>query len=124
MNPSFATAFNRGMCYVTQIGIESWLTRPYYEGGRWKDAGKLQVSVMETNKRVLGENHSVTLTSMSDLASTYWSQGRQKEAEELRVQVMEMKKRVFGEDHPHTLTSMLHLASSFSSQGRHKEAEE
>jgi len=64
------------------------------------------VQVMETRKRVLGEEHLYTLTSMGNLASTYRNQGRWKEAEELDVQVMETRKRVLGEEHPSTLTSM------------------
>ena len=48
---------------------------------------------METRKRVLGQEHPDTLTSMANLASTYRSQGRWKEAEELEVQVMEARKR-------------------------------
>ena len=51
---------------------------------------------METRKRVLGEEHPDTLTSMANLASTYRNQGRWKEAEELEVQVMETRKRVLG----------------------------
>ena len=41
--------------------------------------------VMETTKRVLGEEHPDSLTSMANLASTYRGQGRLKEAEELDV---------------------------------------
>ena len=53
---------------------------------------------METRKRVLGEEHPNTLTSMGNLASTYRQQGRSKEAEELEVRVMETRKRVLGEE--------------------------
>ena len=45
-------------------------------------------------KRVLGEEHPDTLTSMVNLASTYRNQGRWKEVEELEERVMEMIKRV------------------------------
>jgi hypothetical protein len=38
--------------------------------GRWKEAEELFVQVMETRKRVLGEEHPSTLTSMANLAST------------------------------------------------------
>ncbi|KAK3983889.1 hypothetical protein QBC44DRAFT_375780 [Cladorrhinum sp. PSN332] len=38
---------------------------------------------METSKRVLGDEHPDTLSSMADLAATWSSQGRWKEAEEL-----------------------------------------
>ena len=71
----------------------------------------LEVLVMETRKRVLGEEHPDTLTSMYNLASTYRSQGRWKEAEMLEVLVMETRKRVLGEEHPDTLTSIAKLES-------------
>ncbi|KAF1951016.1 hypothetical protein CC80DRAFT_425467, partial [Byssothecium circinans] len=44
-------------------------------------------------KRMLGDEHPSTLTSMANLALTYGDQGRWKEAEELEVQVMETRKR-------------------------------
>ena len=75
-------------------------------------------------KRVLGQEHPDTLTSMGNLASMYRNQGRRKEAEELEVQVMEAGKRVLGKERPSTLTSMANLALKFSNQGRWKEAEE
>jgi len=37
---------------------------------------ELDVRVMETRVRVLGEEHPSTLTSMANLASTFWNQGR------------------------------------------------
>ena len=83
-----------------------------------------ELQVMETSKRILGEEHPDTLTSMANLASTYRNQGRWKEAEELEVQVMDVRKRVLGEEHPDTLTNMANLASTYQNQGRWKEAEE
>ncbi|KAL8815792.1 MAG: hypothetical protein Q9223_005111 [Gallowayella weberi] len=96
----------------------------FSEAGRWKEAEELEVQVMETSQRVLGEEHPDTLTSMANLASTYRNQGRWKEAEELEVQVLEISQRVLGEEHPFTLTSMANLASTYWNQGRWKEAEE
>jgi hypothetical protein len=55
---------------------------------------------MEMSKRVLGDEHPDTLTSMGNLALTYSNQGRWKEAEELEVQVIETRKRVLGDEHP------------------------
>ncbi|KAM7210534.1 hypothetical protein V8F06_014090, partial [Rhypophila decipiens] len=97
--------------------------RVYFDEGWWAEAESLFVQVMETFKRVLGEEHPHTLSSMANLASTYSNQGRWKEAESLFVQVMETSSRVLGEDHPNTLTSMANLASTFGNQGRWKEAE-
>jgi hypothetical protein len=70
---------------------------------------------MKMRKRVLGDEHSSTLTSMANLASTYINQGRWKEAEELEVQVMETSSRVLGDEHPNTLTSMANLAFTLQS---------
>jgi len=50
----------------------------------------------ETSVGVLGEEHSDSLTSMANLASTFWNQGQWKEAEELEVQVMETSSKCLG----------------------------
>ena len=80
--------------------------------------------MMETTKRVLGQEHPHTLNSITNLASTYQDQGRWYEAEELFAQVMEMMKRVLGMDHPDTLTSINNLAKVLQSQGKYEQAEE
>ncbi|KAF2008718.1 kinesin light chain [Aaosphaeria arxii CBS 175.79] len=95
-----------------------------FSDGQYNEAEQLFVQVMETRKRVLGQEHPGTLTSVASLASTYRNQGRWKEAEELDVQVMETRKRVLGEEHPDTLASVANLASTYWNQGRWKEAEE
>jgi diphthamide synthase (EF-2-diphthine--ammonia ligase) len=59
----------------------------YHDEGRWKEAEELEVQAMESNARMLGEEHPHTLISMGNLASTYRNQGRRKVAEELEVQV-------------------------------------
>ena len=66
----------------------------------------LEVLVMETRKRVLGEEHPDTLMSMDNLAFTYQSQGRWKEAEMLEVLVVETRKRVLGEEHPDSIANL------------------
>ncbi|KXX72981.1 Protein SERAC1, partial [Madurella mycetomatis] len=66
--------------------IGAILGRIYYDEGRWEEAEKLFVQVMETSKTKLGADHPDTLTSMGNLASTLWNQGRWEEAEKLEVQ--------------------------------------
>jgi hypothetical protein len=85
-----------------------------YSDGRYKEAEELQVQVMQTRKRVLGDEHPGTLISMGKLALTYNHQGRWKEAEELEVQVMQTRKRVLSDEHPSMLTSMANLASTYN----------
>ena len=65
---------------------------------------------MEMRKKVLGDEHPDTLSSMGNLASTYSDQKRQNEAEQLEIQVMEIRKKLLGPEHPQTLRSMGTLA--------------
>lgn len=78
----------------------------------------MKVQVMETRKRVLGEEHPDTLVSMNNLASTYWNQGRRAKAKSLFVQVVEARKRALELKHPDTLTSMTNLASKYRNWGQ------
>ncbi|KAN0070712.1 hypothetical protein V8E54_010877 [Elaphomyces granulatus] len=91
--------------------------------GRWAEAEKLFVQVLQTRKTVLGPEHPDILTSMNNLASTYWKQGRWTEAEKLQVQVVQTRRTVLGPEHPDTLESMNDLASTYWNQGRWTEAE-
>ena len=77
---------------------------------------------METRKKVLGQEHPDTLTSMANLASTFWNQGRWKEAEELQAKELQICSKVLGTEHPDTLTSMNNLAFTWRKQGRGEEA--
>ena len=65
------------------------LAMTYSKQGRWKEAEGLFVQVMETGKRVLGQEHPHTLISMNNLASTLRKQDRWKKVEELEVQLIE-----------------------------------
>ena len=102
--------------------VGSTLGRVYYDEGRWEEAEKLEVEVMETSKTKLGADHPSTLTSMANLAVTYMNQARWEEAARLNVEVMETRKTKLGADHPDTLTSMANLAFTWRSQGRHADA--
>ncbi|KAG9201760.1 hypothetical protein G6514_005376 [Epicoccum nigrum] len=93
-----------------------------YSDGQYKAAGELFVQVIETTKRVLGDEHPNTLLSIGNLASTYRNQGRWNEAEKLFVQVIETRKRVLGDEHPDTFLSMSNLAYTLWSQSSYKEA--
>jgi Tetratricopeptide repeat len=57
------------------------LAATYGEQGRWNEAEKLQVDVVEMSKRLLGAEHPDTLSSMASLATTYRQQGRWSEAD-------------------------------------------
>jgi tetratricopeptide (TPR) repeat protein len=92
--------------------------------GNVADAEKMSVKAMKTRKKLLGQEHEETLSSIAMVGLAYGLRGRWREAEELKVQVMETSLRVLGAEHPDTLTSMANLASTYRNQGRWKEAEE
>ncbi|KAJ5202881.1 hypothetical protein N7449_004960 [Penicillium cf. viridicatum] len=106
------------------LNSTAMLAEAYRLEGRWEEAEKLEVQVVETRKTKLGVDHPSTLSGMANLASTYSNQGRWEEAEQLEVQVMETSKTKLGVDHPDTLTSMANLASTYRNQGRWEEAEQ
>ena len=78
----------------------------YYRQGRYTEAESLYLKTLETQKRVLGDDHPDTLRSMNNLALLYGRQGRDDEAEPLHLETLETKKRVLGDDHPSTLGTM------------------
>jgi len=70
-------------------------------GARW-----LGERVLEVSRRVLGEEHPDTLTSMNNLALTLLAEGDRAGARRLGERVLEARSRVHGEAHPDTLASM------------------
>ena len=92
------------------------------EQGDYAGARQLEERVLEARKRVLGEEHPDTLTSMNNLARTLADQGDYAGAWQLQERVLETQRRVLGEEHPNTLISMANLAATLSEQGDYTEA--
>ncbi|KAF2267719.1 TPR-like protein [Lojkania enalia] len=74
--------------------------------GRWKEAEELEVQVMEMRKRVLGDEHPDTLTSMANLAYTWKSQSQNKEAISLIEKCIKLQRQIHGPGHPDTVCSL------------------
>ena len=72
---------------------------------------------LAVRRRVLGEEHPATLTSMNNLALTLSAQGDLAGARSLQEQVLAVSRRVLGEEHPDTLGSMNNLANTLRAQG-------
>jgi hypothetical protein len=82
------------------------LASTYWNQGRWEEAEKLGVYVMETYKTKLGPHHPDTLTSMANLAFIWKDQGRHADALELMKNCAQARQRVLGPEHPYTLLSL------------------
>ncbi|HOY56627.1 MAG TPA: tetratricopeptide repeat protein [Verrucomicrobiota bacterium] len=69
-----------------------------------------------------GPNHSETLRTMHNLATSYHAVERWGEALELRREVLEMRRKVNGPEHPDTAAAMGNLAISLFQAGHRSEA--
>jgi CHAT domain-containing protein/Tfp pilus assembly protein PilF len=94
-----------------------------YQQGKYNEAIPLAEKASVIFKKVLGENHLDTATSLNNLAELYRSQGRYSEAEPFYKQALAIYKAQLGDNHPSTATSINNLALLYQSQGRYSEAE-
>ena len=112
----------------TEDSLNEWASLMYnaawyaWTKGDAAEAVQLSRTSMEVRKKILGQEHRKTLSSMRMVGSAYNLGGRWKEAEELEVGVMETTKRVLGEEHPDTLTSMNNLAFIWKAQSQDTKA--
>ncbi|KAF2726793.1 hypothetical protein EJ04DRAFT_452655, partial [Polyplosphaeria fusca] len=74
--------------------------------GRWREAEQLEVQVMETRKRVLGDEHPDALISMNNLAFTLKGQVIYDKAIPLLEKCCQLRLRVLRQEHPHTISSL------------------
>jgi CHAT domain-containing protein len=94
-----------------------------YQQGKYNEAIPLAEQALAICKKVLGENHLATATSLDNLAELYRNQGRYAEAESLYQQALAIRKQQLGKNHPATATSLNNLALLYKNQGRYSEAE-
>ncbi|KAJ6451134.1 TPR-like protein, partial [Mycena vitilis] len=125
--------------------------RIYWSAGRYEDAKRLQITVMEKRKMLLGDGHKGTLDAMHDLvvtyrslhlhkqellgqdhpevlqamgnlADTYWILGQYKHAAELQSTLLAKRKDILGDDHLDTLHAMQLLARTYRILSEYKQA--
>ena len=94
-----------------------------YRAGKASEASKICEQVLETRKRILGEEHSDYAQSLNNLATLYESMGEYARAEPLFVQARDIQKKVLGEEHPNYAQSLNNLAGLYQSMGEYARAE-
>jgi serine/threonine protein kinase/Tfp pilus assembly protein PilF len=108
---------------ATDASLRQALADLYRTIGLYDAAMPLQESALATRRRVLGQEHPDTLTSINNLGGLLQFQGRLDEAEPHYRESLEKRRRVLGEEHPGTLTSINNLGVLLRDQGRLTEAE-
>ena len=85
--------------------------------GRYTEAEKLEMLVLDASNRVLGMEHPDTINTMANLAATYYCLGKYTEAEKLEIQVLDARNRILGVEHPGTINAMEHPAATYQDSG-------
>lgn len=101
----------------------SQLADLYFAGCQFEEVEKVQMRILVTIRRVFGEEHPDTLTSMENVPMCYYYRGFQRQSEGLHLQTLEIKRRVLGKERPGTLITMRNLGVAYTMQSRAMEAE-
>ncbi len=91
----------------------------------WRDSTRLdrERMVCEIYRRILGDDHFLTLLARSDLGNTLWYYGYMEEAEQCLRQAQDGLRRVLGDDHSDTQWNVTRLIALLRDMGRLDEAE-
>jgi non-specific serine/threonine protein kinase/serine/threonine-protein kinase len=108
---------------VTDASLRQALANLYRTIGLYDAAFPLQESALATRRRVLGEEHPDTFTSINNMGFLLRAQGKLDQAEPYYREALEKSRRALGEEHPDTLVSINNMGSLLLSQGKLDQAE-
>jgi tetratricopeptide (TPR) repeat protein len=90
--------------------------------GKENRALPMHEECLTKRKRILGNDHPDTLTSLNDLAMLFENIFQYDRALSMYEDCLARRKRILGEEHPCTLASLNNLASLLESMGQRKRA--
>jgi tetratricopeptide (TPR) repeat protein len=108
---------------LVEASIRETIGRTYLELGLYRAAQRQVERALELRRRLLGEEHADTLTSMNSLVRIERAQGSYAEAEPLAAKVLEGRRHLLGAEHPDTIRSMSGLASIYYWESKYALAE-
>ncbi|MGQ0629267.1 MAG: tetratricopeptide repeat protein, partial [Phycisphaerales bacterium] len=107
----------------TDASLRQAVADLYRTIGLYPAALPLQENALATRRRVLGEEHKDTITSINNMGVLLQAQGKLAEAETCLREALERSRRLLGESHPNTLDSVNNMGALLQSQGKYAEAE-
>ena len=120
-------ARDAGTKFAKQPEIEARVRKKiggiYSALGEYQEAEKQFSRALEIRRRVVGEEHPETLTSMYDLAKALNRNGKLRESERMHRRALELRRRVLGEQHPETLMSLSEQGCILRDMGKLQESE-
>jgi serine/threonine protein kinase/Tfp pilus assembly protein PilF len=108
---------------ATDASLRQALADLYRSIGLYDAAYPLQESALATRRRVLGEEHPDTITSINNMGFQLQAQGKLAEAEPYYRDALEKRRRTLGEEHPNTIESINNMGFLLQAQGKLAEAE-
>jgi len=108
---------------VVDASLRATIGALYESLGLYKDALALQQEAVAIRRRVLGDTHKDTLTSINELGTAYEMLANMPEAEKYYLESYEGRRRTLGEDSPATLASMGNLGNVYRVQAKFAQAE-
>lgn len=78
--------------------------------GKYEEVEEMYGDTLQLWRKVQGEEHPETLTSMNNLGSALIDQERYKDVENMHRETSQLRRKVLVEGHPSTLTSVHNLA--------------
>ena len=107
---------------LTQAELRSVIGTTYMSLGLYEEASPQLTAALETRRRVLGNDHPDTLSTISFMGWVLMVLGRYEEALPYYTNALEDRRRVLGNDHPDTLTLISNMGWMLYYQGKHEEA--
>jgi serine/threonine protein kinase/tetratricopeptide (TPR) repeat protein len=108
---------------LVEASIRQTIGDTYGDLGLYPEAQRQVERALDLRRRLLGEGHPDTLSSMSSLVVVYNGQGRYTQAEQLATKLLAGRRHVLGSEHPDTIRSMRILAWVHYLQGKYAQAE-
>ena len=108
---------------LVEASIRTTIGKTYEDLGLYPQAEPHLARALDLRRRVLGEQDTNHLTSMSDMAGLYVKEAKYEPADKLLTKSLEISRRELGEEHPQTLTIMSGLGRLYMLQGKLAEAE-
>ena len=94
----------------------------HFGQGRYEQGAQLVTEAFEISRRVLGNEHPVTIQSMFMRGSMYrFQQQDEEEAESLMEESVQLSRRILGDEHFWTLVYMQSLSNLYGDQGRYED---
>ncbi|MBL8878007.1 MAG: tetratricopeptide repeat protein [Phycisphaerales bacterium] len=82
-----------------------------------------QEEALGIRRRMLGDEHPSTLTSINNMGALLQAQGKPDQAEPYYLEALNQRRRVLGEEHPSTLSSINNMGYVLQARGKLAEAE-